>query len=218
MGTPGTLGCFGWRKQEAVLISAASVIAPARARSGDYLHLVETAEFEPSAQLRPRSRIGRLAEFDRETGFAVLLPEFSAAGNLVLPDRLPSDWSEAAGPITEVLANPEPALLVGKVGRTTGFTSGRVEAVGYRATIQLGPTETATFDDMVLVVAGNEPFCGSGDAGALVFSKTRAAIGIIVAATLPEPRQRVLITPLPRILSRFELAFYASTGTAGYAA
>lgn len=105
---------------------------------------------------------------------------------------------------------PFGGMRVEKVGRTTGFTSGRV--VGYAASPmgvgysvkEYGVNKNVYFDDVVIVQGtGEQPFSRAGDSGSLVVGYdeggNRHAVGLVFAGT---DRGLSYILPLPTILGK----------------
>jgi hypothetical protein len=82
--------------------------------------------------------------------------------------------------------NPAPAALgmvVGKSGRTTGLTQGRVTAVGVTVNVNFG-VGVATFRDQIAIRSVNaNPFSAGGDSGSVIWAwnNVRPAVGLLFA-------------------------------------
>lgn len=99
-------------------------------------------------------------------------------------------WYDTPGIVMEPLGN----MVVQKVGRTTGLTTGRIIgtspnpiAVGYQL-LAAGGNATAYFNNVFIAIGENgNPFSLPGDSGSLVTtvlpSMERVAIGIVFAGT-----------------------------------
>lgn len=89
---------------------------------------------------------------------------------------------------------PRGGMLVEKVGRTTGYTSGRIigaspnsMAVGYQLAA-VGGNATVYFNNLMMVIGDNgTPFSAPGDSGSLVVGQapdgSPCAVGMIIAGT-----------------------------------
>jgi hypothetical protein len=61
-------------------------------------------------------------------------------------------------------------MIVGKSGRTTGLTQGRVTAVGVSVNVNFGPSGVALFRDQIAIQSVNaNPFSAGGDSGSLIW-------------------------------------------------
>lgn len=76
-----------------------------------------------------------------------------------------------------------PGLAVGKTGRTTQLTSGRVSAVGVTIRVNFGNGRVATFADQVAVRNPSGNFSAGGDSGSLIWTwdARRAPVALLFA-------------------------------------
>ena len=96
-------------------------------------------------------------------------------------------------PVAAVLGLP-----VGKSGRTTQLTSGRVTAVGVTIVVNYGPAGNARFVGQIAIRAPGGLFSDRGDSGSLIWTwdARRAPVGLLFAGgggtTFANPISRVL--------------------------
>ncbi|MDC6169364.1 hypothetical protein [Paucibacter sp. XJ19-41] len=76
-----------------------------------------------------------------------------------------------------------PGLNVGKTGRTTQLTSGRVTAIGVTVNVNYGGGRVARFVNQMAVRAGAGDFSQGGDSGSLIWTwdSRRAPVGLLFA-------------------------------------
>jgi hypothetical protein len=76
-----------------------------------------------------------------------------------------------------------PGLAVGKTGRTTQLTSGRVTAVGATIRVIYGSAGVAVFADQIAIRAASGDFSAGGDSGSLIWTwdDRRAPVGLLFA-------------------------------------
>lgn len=185
-GSAGTLGAFVRLREGALgVVSCSHVLARAfrkRARTGDDIQ-------QPGAPeaIQPDNRIGTLTRHfslfqpskadNLDAAVAVLTPDISAAslGN-VLPvaDCIPPDLRGRA--LGQPLSRDEiePGMAVIKLGRTSGFTSGRISLINVdNFKPDLGAREAYTFGSVVEVspTPAGPDFATRGDSGALVVTQ-----------------------------------------------
>ncbi len=207
-GTAGTLGFFAQRREEVVLVSSSSVLAPRGSRAGDWIHTVEPDDANEltDVQLSARTGIAKLLEWDVLAGCAALLPHTHHLGNRLVPP--PRSLRGSPGVIGTVLSDPSPGLLVGKIGRSSGYTEGALAATNVSGVIVQMTDKRETLENMLEVRSEGDPFCMPGDLGSLVFSLgPLGALGILIAGTTETRPQRALIAPIEPILERFGLEY-----------
>jgi endonuclease G len=207
-GTCGSIGAFVRNAEGAVgFLSTANVLAPGKARPGDFIHQPSAMDFD----LTGASRAGELsAHIARpETGdvsdVAVAWLLETPKGPLnVVPPGLPN-----AGDEIGLTGKPiRPGDLVAMTARTTGYNHGAVEAVDATVTVRIGP-EKVEFQGCIAVRSPHGPFTRPGDAGALVWRLAdRMAAGIVFAAGNSEREDSPItfVLPLAPILDRFGLS------------
>jgi hypothetical protein len=130
--------------------------------------------------LAPGDRIGELTQV---VDLDALEPAYTDAAIARL-DRVPVDFDYPVGRVVKT-ARALGGEIVGKVGRTTSVTRGRVTAielddviVGYE---DLG---ALSFDDQIEIESlDDQPFSRGGDSGALVYREDGVALGLLFAGS-----------------------------------
>lgn len=127
------------------------------------------------------------------------------------PGRLPGGPLGAEpAPVDDV----EPDEQVEKVGRTTGFTTGRVSAVEVDGVTVQYDRGVYTFDDQIEVDGVAGPFSAGGDSGSVIWrSADRAPLGLLFAGSETGGRAGGGVTfanPLATVLSVLDLQWVAS--------
>ncbi len=76
-----------------------------------------------------------------------------------------------------------PGMAVGKSGRTTQLTSGRVTAVGVTIRVNFGSAGVALFRDQIAIRSPRGNFSAGGDSGSLIWTwnKRRTPVGLLFA-------------------------------------
>lgn len=180
--TAGTLGAFVTRASpgddgELFALSNYHVLAGStEARPGDLVLQPGPAD----GGLAPGDRIGELAQV---VNLDALEPAYTDAAIARL-DRVPVDFEYPVGRVVKT-ARALGGEIVGKVGRTTAVTRGRVTAielddviVGYE---DLG---ALSFDDQIEIESLDDgPFSRGGDSGALVYREDGVALGLLFAGS-----------------------------------
>lgn len=180
--TAGTLGAFVTRASpgddgELYALSNYHVLAGSpEARPGDVVLQPGPAD----GGLPPGDRIGELTQV---VNLDPLEPAYTDAAIARL-DRVPVDFEYPVGRVVKT-ARALGGEIVGKVGRTTSITRGRVTAielddviVGYE---DLG---ALSFDDQIEIESLDDgPFSRGGDSGALVYREDGVALGLLFAGS-----------------------------------
>ncbi|MEU4363375.1 hypothetical protein [Promicromonospora sp. NPDC023987] len=188
--TAGTLGAFVTRASsggdggsngsgsgDLYALSNYHVLAGSRqARPGDVVLQPGPAD----GGLAPGDRIGELTQV---VDLEVIEPAYTDAAIARL-DRVPIDLEYPVGRVVKT-ARALGGEVVGKVGRTTSITRGRVTAielddvvVGYE---DLG---ALSFDDQIEIESLDDgPFSRGGDSGALVYREDGVALGLLFAGS-----------------------------------
>lgn len=181
--TAGTLGAFVTRAGPLVgdgslyALSNYHVLAGSpEARPGDVVLQPGPAD----GGLAPGDRIGELTQV---VDLDALEPSYTDAAIARL-DRVPVDFEYPVGRVVKT-ARALGGETVGKVGRTTSVTRGRVTAielddviVGYE---DLG---ALSFDDQIEIESLDDgPFSRGGDSGALVYREDGVALGLLFAGS-----------------------------------
>ena len=184
--TAGTLGAFVTRARtggdsardgELYALSNYHVLAGSpEAQPGDVVLQPGPAD----GGLAPGDRIGELTQV---VDLEAVEPAFTDAAIARL-DRVPVDFEYPVGRVVKT-ARALGGEIVGKVGRTTSITHGRVTAielddviVGYE---DLG---ALNFDDQIEIESIDDgPFSRGGDSGALVYREDGVALGLLFAGS-----------------------------------
>jgi hypothetical protein len=77
-----------------------------------------------------------------------------------------------------------PDMLVGKSGRTTQLTSGRILDVSASISVSYDNGKVANFKDQISITGnGGRPFSDGGDSGSLIWTwnETRSPVGLLFA-------------------------------------
>lgn len=87
--------------------------------------------------------------------------------------------------VSSQTVSPQVGMMVGKSGRTTQLTQGRISAIGVTVNVGFGAGRTGTFRDQISIVsttAGAE-FSRGGDSGSLIWTwnQTRNPVGLLFA-------------------------------------
>ncbi|MBA3313950.1 MAG: S1 family peptidase [Planctomycetota bacterium] len=87
--------------------------------------------------------------------------------------------------VSSQTVNPQMQLLVGKSGRTTQLTQGRITAVGITVNVNFGAGRVATFRDQFSIVSTTSAgdFSQGGDSGSLIWTwnPARNPVGLLFA-------------------------------------
>lgn len=105
------------------------------------------------------------------------------------PDRVRRDFIYRAGAgfnffqVNSTPVAPYLGMPVGKTGRTTELTSGRVTAVSATISVAYGGGRVATFSDQIAIQANTGNFSAGGDSGSLIWTwdATRRPVGLLFA-------------------------------------
>jgi len=176
--TAGTLGAFVEVGGAVHALSNYHVLAGSpKAKVGDVIVQPGPAD----GGRAPRDRVGTLAARSE------LVPGQTATVDaaIALLDDPEVDAVYPVGRITTT-AVAVGGEIVGKIGRTTAVTTGRVSAIEVDGVVvgygrQLGEL---SFDDQIEVEGlGTEPFSRGGDSGSLVYREDGVAIGLLFAGS-----------------------------------
>jgi hypothetical protein len=198
-GSVGTLGGFVRPERDRgvqCILSTATVLWPRSARKGDYIHQpgpidnpLFTGETRVAA-IAERSVLSRISREGIDAAYAEILPGIETSGN-VIPEGVPD---AGIG-----LAPPGPALTLGdrvaKIGRGTGYTTGRITAMAIKITLhsvehtRVWNTQSAEVVNALEIEGDTEPFSGPGDTGAIVFRlEDFVAVGLLFGSSRDEAK------------------------------
>jgi hypothetical protein len=224
LGSTGSIGGFVASKSDPSLrglLSSATCLCPQHARLGDFIHqpgpvdnrmfVGETRvarlhpDFAPSKG--PRSRL--------DCAFAVLLDDVSVLDNMVPPSLDGPLSGRRIGYDADVGAAALPGERVAKVGRGTGLTVGRIDAIGlngFAVTIgkssRLGEEEQRSFDNVIAIAGEGGHFSGPGDSGATVFSLDRGVVlGLLFASARDSKQSKSYAHPIGTVLDKMGLVW-----------
>jgi len=187
--TAGTLGCLtrgrhAPRTSRLMILSNNHVLANSNAGSiGDCI--AQPGPFDgghcPADQVAILERFVPI-RFDGSVNFV------DCATAWAWPDRVRRELMYISGGIryfnvgsTPVAAVP--GLAVGKSGRTTQLTSGKITAVGVTIRVNYGSGRVGVFGDQISIRAGQGDFSQGGDSGSLIWTwdARRAPVGLLFA-------------------------------------
>ncbi len=185
----GTLGCLCTgrnepRDQRLLVLSNNHVLANVNAgQAGD-------AVYQPGPYdggLAPSNQIGILERFvtidlDAPNGVdcaTAWVDEDDVRRELVYLRHGQQQYFSASLPPIEARVG----MNVGKTGRTTQLTAGRVTAVGVTINVNLGNGRAARFDDQIAIEGLRGDFSSPGDSGSLVWTwdQNRNPVGLLFA-------------------------------------
>lgn len=203
--TAGTIGCLcvgrtDPRKNRLMILSNNHVLANAnRASIGDCI----TQPGPADGGTCPADQVAALESF--------VTISFGGGANYVdcatataWPDRVRRELVYVSGSdtttfrVSAVTVAPTLGMSVGKTGRTTQLTPGRIDALGVTANIQYGPSGFATFVDQIAIVGTMGGFSQGGDSGSLIWrwDAVLNPVGLLFAGgggtTFAHPLGRVL--------------------------
>jgi hypothetical protein len=181
--TAGTLGGFVRRRGggEALILSNNHVLANEnKAKPGDAV--LQPGPYDDGT--RRHDRVARLERFVRLKTRGANLVDCAAAS---LERGVDYDAATLAGlgRLKGVAAAPlDEGARVGKVGRTTGVTRGRVTAFELDDVVVAYDIGNVSFDDQIEIEgAGNTPFSDGGDSGSLIVDRGGYAVAQLFAGS-----------------------------------
>lgn len=175
----GTLGGFAVRGAggEMFILSNWHVLAGSpSARIGDAVLQPGPAD----GGTAPADRVGTLADL------VPLTPTHTATVDaaIALLDDPAVDGAYPVGPVSETV-EARGGEAVGKIGRTTGVTAGRVSAIELDGlVVGYGDLGTISFDNQIEIESTSAgPFSQGGDSGSLVYREDGLALGLLFAGS-----------------------------------
>ena len=189
-GSGGSIGPFVQLADgRTAFLCVTSVLVPKLAAKGDLVHQPGPVDQEI---LTGRTRVATLSHILPATAgqtnrvdvaAAVLLDGVTTAGNVV-----PQGCPDSGLKIGNVLKPAELSFSddVAFVGRTSGFSHGRVTALDCSLKVQVSAQhdDTRAFEDAIEITGESGPFSLPGDGGALVYRRSDGgALGMIFAST-----------------------------------
>lgn len=176
--TAGTLGGFVRIGGALHVLSNNHVLANSdRARVGD-----PTLQPGPADGGTAADRIGALAAWvDLDPAAA----NHVDAAVALLDEGVDVDLTAyPGGPLDSVRVDPPESPAVAKIGRTTGFSTGRVTAFEVDGLVIDYPEGAVSFDDQIEVEGDVGSFSDGGDSGSVIFTRDpRAAYALLFAGS-----------------------------------
>lgn len=212
-GSVGSLGGFVsplQHPESICLLSSATVLWPQGAAIGHYVHQpgpldnqLFTGETRV-AQITKDSPLSRSQSQSVDAGYVRLLEGIEFTGNAV-PNGLPSATKPLIAPNKSA---PEVGDEVAKIGRSTGYTTGRISAVDIAFTVRsversrAWRNSSAEVFNAIEIDGGEEPFSGPGDSGAVIYRiRDGMALGLLFASSRTGNGQfRTFAHPLVKVL------------------
>jgi hypothetical protein len=181
--TAGTLGGFVRRRDDGsvLILSNNHVLANEnRAKKGD--HILQPGDFDGGQD--PGDKVGELLEFVRLKKSGANLVDCAVAsidGGIKFNHRTLTGLGKLAGLGDPVLAENDE---VGKVGRTTGSTKGRVTAFEVDNVVVEYGLGFLKFDNQVEVEGADaDSFSQGGDSGSLIVDAGHRGVALLFAAS-----------------------------------
>jgi hypothetical protein len=181
--TAGTLGAFVRSRDDGsvLILSNNHVLAnEGKAKKGD--HILQPGDFDGGDD--PAQKVGELLRFARLRRAEANLVDGAVAtidGGIEFDHRTLTGLGKLAGPGDPVLADDD---QVGKVGRTTGTTSGRVSAFEMDNVVVEYDLGVLRFDSQVEIESVDSgPFSQGGDSGSLIVDADRRAVALLFAGS-----------------------------------
>jgi len=188
--TAGTIGCFATgrtapRNQRLLMLSNNHVLANSNnAAYGD-------AILQPGPYDGGKSPADRIAILERfvPLRFGGPVNYVDAATGWCWPDLVRRELMYLSGGAVQYVrvsnAPVAPALgmLVGKSGRTTQLTTGRITDLSFRGWVNYGSGRQAWFEDQLVIRGLSGDFSAGGDSGSLIWTwnATRNPVGLLFA-------------------------------------
>lgn len=188
--TAGTLGCLS-RGRSAPRNSRLMVLSNNHVLANSNIAALGDPILQPGPADGGRMPADQIAILER---FVPI--NFSGGNNLVdcatgwaWPDRVRPELMYISGGVIRyfrvgnVPVAAVPGLNVGKSGRTTQLTSGRVVAIGVTINVNYGGGRVARFVNQMAVRASSGDFSQGGDSGSLIWTwdARRAPVGLLFA-------------------------------------
>ncbi len=181
--TAGTLGCFVRSRDDGsvLILSNNHVLANEnKAKKGD--HILQPGHFDGGQD--PAQKVGELLRFVRLKKAGANLVDSAVAsidGQIKFDHRTLTGLGKLAGLGDPMLADDD---VVGKVGRTTGTTKGRVTAFELDNVVIQYDLGFLKFDNQVESEGANTaPFSQGGDSGSLIVDAGHRAVALLFAAS-----------------------------------
>ncbi len=181
--TAGTLGGFVRSRGDGsvLILSNNHVLANEnKAKKGD--HILQPGDFDGGKD--PKDKVGELLRFVRLKKAGVNLVDCAVAsidGGIEFDHRTLTGLGKLSGVGDSILADDDE---VGKVGRTTGTTTGRVTAFELDNIVVEYGLGFLKFDNQIEVEGTDaDPFSQGGDSGSLIVAADHRAVALLFAGS-----------------------------------
>lgn len=203
--TAGTLGCLAVglrppRTNRLLILSNNHVLANSNAAGiGDCI--CQPGPYDSGRC--PADQIAILERFER-IAFSGGVNYIDAATGWAWPDRVRRELvylrsgTQAYFRLGGGVVEPRLGMIVGKTGRTTQLTQGRVTQIAVSVNVNFGGGRVAHFRDQFAIVGNSGPFSAGGDSGSVIWEWTTGlpAVGLLFAGgggiTIANRMSRVL--------------------------
>lgn len=183
--TAGTQGCLSTglhapRSSRLLVLSNNHVLANVNAGAyGDCI--VQPGPYDGG--VCPRDQVAILERFVPINFAAGVRNYVDCATGWAWPDRVRKEFLPGLFRVGSVPVAPYLGMPVGKSGRTTQLTSGRVTALSATINVAYGGGRVATFADQIAIQASSGNFSAGGDSGSLVWTwdSARRPVGLLFA-------------------------------------
>jgi hypothetical protein len=183
--TAGTLGCLAYRPNRVLVLSNNHVIANSNdARFGDHI----TQPGRVDGGVAPADTIAILERFV-PINFAGACNYVDCATGWAWPDRVRKELVYLRGGkpdffnISSLIRTPVTGMIVGKSGRTTQLTQGRITDTSVTVRVNYGAGRVALFCDQIAVRGLSGDFSAGGDSGSVIWTwdNQRNPVGLLFA-------------------------------------
>lgn len=183
--TAGTQGCLATglhapRSSRLLVLSNNHVLANVNAGVyGDCI--VQPGPYDGG--VCPRDQVAILERFVPINFAAGVRNYVDCATGWAWPDRVRKEFLPSLFRVGSLPVAPYLGMPVGKSGRTTQLTSGRVTALSATINVAYGGGRVATFADQIAIQASSGNFSAGGDSGSLIWTwdSTRRPLGLLFA-------------------------------------
>lgn len=189
-GGAGTLGAFvDIKKKGVAILSCTHVLAPTeQADTGNYIFQPgkpDKSRFFANDRIARLGNYGFLAKEDRnktDSADAILLKDVDYG----IPNQIPKKFPMGGKMIHHIPKSAFNLLsrdkVVYKIGRTTGFTRGKVSAVALdNVPVRTNEGDEVLFDDVIEInwLSNRQPFSKPGDSGSIVFTEDNSKLFVV---------------------------------------
>lgn len=183
--TAGTLGCLAYRPNRLLVLSNNHVLANSNdARYGD--PIIQPGRVDGGTV--PADQIAILERFV-PINFSGATNYVDCATGWAWPDRVRKELVYLSGGkpaffrISSLYKTPTNGMTVGKSGRTTQLTTGRVTDTSVTVRVNFGSGRVALFSDQIAIRGLSGDFSAGGDSGSVIWTwdSQRNPVGLLFA-------------------------------------